>query len=163
MQTIRLNLKDYHTFKQSGRNSLNWRIAWQNTKKSITENLSDAMQVEIENIRDTLVKYRKESACKWCDGAGKVNDHINYTDKQIICFFCAGSGIKFDAEPVFFRRKVVDTVLSLLKYNCIEKVEDWAKKVEEASIEEQPYRPILMDIVFLIEHKEYDKIKKIPH
>ncbi len=84
---LRLNRDDYFAFQRSSRLSTDWRAAWMNTQRAITENLSDEMQMDMERIRSVLPKLREDARCKWCNGEGKTEDHIRFEDRKIICYF----------------------------------------------------------------------------
>lgn len=136
-----------------------WKAAVDSTKNAIFTSLPKEMQADIVKMRETLPQVRKDARCTRCGGSG-YRDDIEYwilLNDGKKCFKCMGSGIETGMEPVFFRRRVVDT----LRNATIEQAESWANKVYTDW--QHVYRPVLMDIVNLILEGKVTMIYKLPH
>ena len=129
------------------------------------------------SIRKNLPELRKDARCTRCSGRGYLDDNekwIQYRGDPVNrvgfkgCFKCKGSGIEPKMEPVFFRRRVVDHIINKLEDGKINQVKQWASMVQNSTLENQPYKPLLMDIVELIDKLNdinilKSEIDKLPH
>jgi hypothetical protein len=137
-----------------------WRAAVASTMEAIWKSLPTEMQDSIREIRATLPQKRADACCTRCGGSGYREDKQNWIDLMDgkRCFKCNGSGIETHMEPIFFRRRVVDTLLE----STPAKAKEWADKVYNDK--EHAYRSVLMDIVDLIRSgASKEEVRKLPH
>ena len=150
-----------------------WKAAWENTMREITLTLPKGVQEAITTLRTKekngfpkLVNLREDAACTRCGGSGKRNDReswIHHGSLEKVCYKCGGSGIETSMEPVYFRRRAVDYVTKFIREKNYPKLDEWADKVINASEEEQPYRPVLIDVAKLLKDRKYQEVSRLPH
>ena len=154
-----------------------WNAAVDSTRDRILKSYSPEMREAEAEIRKNLPELRKDARCTRCSGRGYLDDNekwIQYRGDPVNrvgfkgCFKCKGSGIEPKMEPVFFRRRVVDHIINKLEDGKINQVKQWASMVQNSTLENQPYKPLLMDIVELIDKLNdinilKSEIDKLPH
>lgn len=64
-------------------------------------------------------------------------------------------------DPIFYRRHVIDAILFKLSKKDENSVKIWADRVRGSSVEEQPYKPVLLDVIELVEKRQFNKIKDL--
>lgn len=139
-----------------------WKAAVRKTEYTIFNTLPKEMKVEIVKMRKTLPQMRQDACCSRCGGKGYREDNphwiVTQTDPQKpvgkVCFKCDGSGIELRMEPIFFRRRVIDTIMTRTRAKQLE----WANKVKT---EYNPYYPVLIDIAQVIINN--GDVSKLPH
>jgi len=123
-----------------------WKTACYSTAQSIYTSLPLAMRQAVVQIRKNLPKVRADAYCTRCGGRGYRDDcerWIVVPKEQRpgkVCFKCQGCGIEPCMEPVFFRRRVVDSLANAAPQKAVV----WAKRVLTCT--DNPYRPVLVDI-----------------
>jgi hypothetical protein len=149
-----------------------WQKAYDNTLKRVTSSYPPEIKEASRQIWNYLVKNKKqlfeirpELRCSRCKGAGFKDDDEHWIMFQHgkMCLRCNGAGIDPNHHPVYRRRFTIDHILDKIKRGNVQAVQQWADKVVSSSIEEQPYKPILMDVVQLVQKGQLDQIVKLPH
>jgi hypothetical protein len=138
-----------------------WQAARDSTNEAIFKSLPKDMQAAITAMRPKLPQLRPDAGCLRCGGKGYREDKKHWiviagqTIHGKVCFKCMGSGIEPSMEPVFFRRRAIDTL------RCVNetKAREWADKVLDA--DDNPYQCVLLDIAqAIIADQDYTKL---PH
>jgi hypothetical protein len=149
-----------------------WKAAVDSTRDAILKTYTPQLRQAEAQIREDLPERRAEARCTRCGGKGYRDEDekwIQFRGKPVGregfkgCFKCSGSGIETKMEPVFFRRRVVDYIKQKVAEQKLNEVKAWAEKVKQSNLDEQPYRPMLMDIVQLIDENRFNEIGRLPH
>lgn len=148
------------TFSQFALDAYN--AAKNSTALAIFQSLPTEMQKAIPEIRRILPVVRPDARCSRCQGKGRREDIPNWIvieGKKLIgkiCFKCLGNGIEPCMDPIFFRRRIVDTLSNCWKS---QKAIDWAYKV--VNTHDNPYRAVMLDVAETI--LKGNDPKKLPH
>jgi hypothetical protein len=147
-----------------------WEAAVENTMSTILASLPHYMREAIPFIVQTLPGCREDSRCERCGGSGRREDEktwysfqgtgVNEVGERMIgkvCFKCKGTGVETKMHPIFFRRRAIDT----LRERDEAAARRWADRVRET--EDNPYRPVLIDIADMILDGGFANINRLPH
>lgn len=64
-------------------------------------------------------------------------------------------------DPIFYRRHAIDAILFKLAKKDENSVKLWGETVRNSTLHEQPYKPVLLDVLDLIEKRKFEKIKEL--
>jgi len=150
-----------------------WQMAYDQTLKRVRSSYGGDLRDATKEVWRYLIQHarelfekRPELKCRRCDGQGHREEReswVRFTTGDKTCFRCSGSGIEPEHHPIYRRRFTVDKIKRELEQGNIKGVQRWANRVEAASMEEQPYKPVLMDIVELVKAERFDDIMDLPH
>jgi hypothetical protein len=162
MKIYPIRLNGYGKFRAGSQLAIDaWKAAVQATMQEILDSYTPELRKGVDLIRATLLTRRDDARCERCGGKGIRDDREEWIilKRGKVCFKCNGSGIEPEMEPVFFRRRVIDTI----QQSDQESIRRWARKVAIATDHQQPYKPILTDIIDLIRQDKISEISKLPH